>query len=106
MPKKMRRAALRSALSVKAGAGQIAVVDGLAMDEPKTKAAVTMLEALELGGQRVLLVLGSKNMPVERSFANLPNTKSVLSSYLNVRDLLGHDTLLFSKEAIELVESG
>jgi large subunit ribosomal protein L4 len=105
MPKKMRRAALRSALSVKAGAGQITVMDDLAIDEPKTKAAVNILAALGLSGERVLLVLGEKSMPLERSFANLPKAKILLSGYLNVRDLLSYDTLVFSKEAVELVES-
>lgn len=105
MPKKMRRAALRSALSVKAQAGQVVVVDGLAMDAPKTKQAVAMLKALGVDGQSVLVVVAEPNVAIQRSFSNLPDAKTLLSGYLNVRDLLGYDTVVFAREAIEPVES-
>lgn len=105
MPKKMRRAALRSALSMKARAGQVVVIDGLAMDAPKTKQAVSLLKALGMDGQSVLVIVAEKNMPIQRSFSNLPDAKALLSGYLNVRDLLGYDTVVFAREAIEPVES-
>jgi large subunit ribosomal protein L4 len=105
MPKKMHRAALRSALSVKAGSGQIIVLDGLQFDQPKTKLAANMLAALGVSKQSVLLVLADKDLNVLRSSKNLPNVKALLSSYLNVRDLLGHDVLLLDKNAIERVET-
>ncbi len=105
MPKKMRRAALRSALSLKARAGQVVVVDGLAMDAPKTKQAVALLKALGAEGQRVLVILAEQDMAVQRSFSNLPDAKTLSSGYLNVRDLLGYDTVVFAKEAIQPVEN-
>lgn len=105
MPKKMHRAALRSALSVKAGAGQIIVVDGLQIDQPKTKVVINMLNALGVGKQSVLLVLAEKDMNVLRSANNLPKLKTLLSGYLNVRDLLGYDVLLLDKNAVERVET-
>ncbi len=105
MPKKMHRAALRSALSVKAGAGQIVVLDGLAMPESKTKQAVAMIKALGLNDQNVLLVVAEKDVNVVRSVTNLPQVKLVLSGYLNVRDLLGFDVLLMAKEAVARVET-
>ncbi len=105
MPKKMRRAALRSALSIKARAGQVVVIDGLAMDAPKTKQAVSLLKALGMDGQTVLVIVAEKNMPIQRSFSNLPDAKTLLGGYLNVRDLLGYDTVVFAREAIEPVES-
>lgn len=104
MPKKMRRAALRSALSSKAQAGQIVVIDELSMDEPKTKRAAEMLASLGVAEESVLVVLAESDMAVERSFSNLPQAKTLLGGYLNVRDLLGYGMVLMSKEAIEPVE--
>lgn len=104
LPKKMARAALRSALSVKAESGQLVVVDAVATDQFKTKVMVGMLNALGLKDQRVLMVLNEKNEQVWRSSTNLPTLKTLLSGYVNVRDLLGHDVVLFSSDAIKEVE--
>lgn len=104
MPRKMRRSALRSALSVKADAGQIFVVDQLTMDTPKTKAMIGSLNSLGLGDGSVLMVVADKDPAVQRSANNLPNVKTLLVGYLNVRDLLGYDSILFSVEALESVE--
>lgn len=105
MPKKMHRAALRCALSAKAQAGQIVVVDGLAMSEPKTKSALAMLTAFGMADQSVLVVTANRDLGVWRSFANLPDAKTLVPGYLNMRDLLGYDTLVLAKEAVEMVES-
>lgn len=104
MPKKMQRFALRSALSAKAANDQIVIVDQVAMDAPKTKAMVNMLAALGIDGQSVLMVLAEKSMPVWKSANNLPQVKSLLSSYVNVRDLLGYDVLLLTQDALESIE--
>jgi large subunit ribosomal protein L4 len=104
MPKKMQRAALRSALSVKASAGQIVVVDKLATEQPKTKTMTTMLQALGIADESVLVVLAEKDMAVVRSLRNLPKVKTLLSGYLNIRDLLGYDHLLLSRDAVDMVE--
>ena len=105
MPKKMHRAALRSALSAKAGAGQIVVLDGLNLSVAKTKQAVTMLKALGLNDQNILFVVAEKDPNVDRSVRNLPTVKLLQSGYLNVRDLLGYDVLLMAKDAVERVEA-
>jgi large subunit ribosomal protein L4 len=105
MPKKMRHAALRSALSVKAGAQQIVVVDGLKMDAPKTKEMIKLFNALGLGEQSVLLVLPGHDMPVERSARNLPKVKTLLTHYLNIRDLLGYDVVVFARPAVDQVHA-
>lgn len=105
MPKKMRHAALRSALSSKAQAGQIFVIDQLALEQPKTKRAVQLLSDLGFEEQSVLVVLADRDMAVERSFSNLPQAKTLVGGFLNVRDLLGYDTVVFAKEAIAPVES-
>jgi large subunit ribosomal protein L4 len=105
MPKKMHRAALRSALSVKAGAGQIVVLDGLRMSEAKTKQAAQLIKALGVQDQSVLLVVADKDENVVLSVRNLPTVKLQLSTYLNVRDLLGYDTLVIAKDAVARVEA-
>lgn len=105
MPKKMRQAALRSALTVKAAGEQIVVVDDLSMDAPKTKAMVSTLQNLGLGGQSVLVLLAERNMPVERSISNLPNAKALESGYLNVRDLLGYDVVVMPKATVEHIHA-
>jgi large subunit ribosomal protein L4 len=105
MPKKMHRAALRSALSVKAEAGQIVVLDGLSLSEAKTKVAVQMFKALGVNEQNVLFVITDRNDNVDRSVRNLPTVKLLQPGYLNVRDLLGYDVLVMAKDAVEVVES-
>lgn len=105
MPKKMHRAALRSALSVKAGLGQIVVLDGLSLSEAKTKLAVQMFKALGVNEQNVLFVVADCSDNVDRSVRNLPKVKILQPGYLNVRDLLGYDVLVMAKDAVELVES-
>lgn len=104
LPKKMQRAALRSALSVKASSEQIIVLDELTMETPRTKDMIAILNNLELAGQRVLLVDSTKNLTVQRSAHNLPNVKTLLSGYINIRDLLGYDIIVLSQEAIMHIE--
>jgi large subunit ribosomal protein L4 len=104
MPRKMRRAALRSALSAKAAEKQIVVVDELALETPKTKEMVQVLEGLGLG-QRVLILLPERNEPVEKSAQNLPQIKTLRANYLNVRDLLGYDQVLVPVGALQVIES-
>ena len=104
LPKKMQRAALRSALSVKADAGQIVILDSVSTDQYKTKVMSGMLKALGLSDQRVLMVLNVKNTQVWRSVANLPKLTTLLSGYVNVRDLLGHDVVVLSNDAAKHIE--
>jgi large subunit ribosomal protein L4 len=104
MPKKMHRAALRSALSVKAGAGQIVVLDGLNLSEAKTKQAVAMFKALGVSDQNVLFVVAGRDQNVDLSVRNVPTVKLIQTGYLNVRDLLGYDVLVMAKDAVARVE--
>jgi large subunit ribosomal protein L4 len=104
MPRKMRRAALRSALSVKAMEKQIVVLDVLEMEAPKTKEMAVVLGNLGLD-QRVLILLPEQNEPVEKSARNLPQVKTLRANYLNVRDLLGHDHVLVPLDALQVIES-
>ena len=103
MPKKMRRAALRSALSVKAGADQIVVLEQLTMEAPKTKHFMRALADLQLGSDSVLVILPERDMAVEKSISNLPRAKSLLSGNLNIQDLLGHDMLLLPQASVDFI---
>lgn len=102
MPRKQRRLALRSALSAKAEAGELTVLDGFELEAPQTRAVVDMLGALN-AGKRVLLVLGSHNEMLERSARNIPYVQVILASNLNVRDLLVAETVLITRDAVEHV---
>ncbi len=104
MPQKMRQAALRSALSVKAGDQQLVVVN-VAMEGPKTKEMVKALNAWGLVGKSTLLVLGEHNSPVETSARNLPTVKTLLSANLNIQDLLGYDTVVLSTSAVDHIHA-
>jgi large subunit ribosomal protein L4 len=102
--KKMKRGALRAALTDAARSGKLVVVEDLPFDEPKTKRAAEILTTLELFG-RVLLVLP---MPtdgaVERSFRNLPNVKLVYAPSLGTYDVMAADRVLFTKAALDIIE--
>ena len=103
MPRKMRRAALRSALSVKAGNGDIVVLDKINLDTPKTKEVTAVLTSL-VGGESTLLLLAERNEIVEKSASNLPDVKALRASYLNIRDLLGFDKIVMPLAALELID--
>lgn len=104
MPRKMRRLALRSALSAKAAEGQVTILDELEMEAPRTKDMLAMLDALQLDSS-VLILLPQKSEAVEKSANNIPDVKTLHASYLNVRDLLSYDYLLIPKGALDVVES-
>jgi len=103
MPRKMRRAALRAALSVKAREDQIVVVDALDLEVPRTKTIIAVLESLGIAGS-TLLVLPERNEVVERSVRNLENVKILNANYLNVRDLLSHDKILMPMDSLQVIE--
>jgi large subunit ribosomal protein L4 len=104
MPKKMRRLAVRSALSAKVRDGRLTVIEGLDGMEPKTKAMIKLLGQLP-EARSYLILLPEKNDVVERASGNLQNVKTILASYANVRDVLKYERLIASREAIEAIES-
>ncbi len=103
--KKMRRAALRSALSLRLGEGAITVVEEIRIEEFKTKRVLEILEALSLGGGSVLIVIGEADEKLERSARNLPNTSVLRVAGLNVYDVLRHEKLLLTKPAVAAIEA-
>jgi large subunit ribosomal protein L4 len=104
MPRKMRRLALRSALSVKAQEQQVVVLDELTLEAPRTRAIAEMLKALDIK-RSALLLLPESNPNVELSARNLPHVKTLRAHYLNVRDLLGYETLVMPQQALATIES-
>jgi large subunit ribosomal protein L4 len=103
MPRQMRRLALRSALSQKALDRQVRVIESFVFDEPKTKQAADLMEAIGFDSS-ILVVLPAPNVVVSRSFDNLNGTKTILARNINLRDLFTHTYLLLSKDCLELLE--
>jgi large subunit ribosomal protein L4 len=107
MPQKMRRAALRSALSVKASNDAIVLVEGLSLERPKTR---TIADALKrLVGDATALVLIPEKSPefvlVAKSTSNIAGAKPLHANYLNIRDLLGYDKVVIPVEALDVIHA-
>lgn len=104
MPKKMRQAALRSALSAKAAEAGIVVVDTLTVSEPKTRVMVHSLNSL-VGQNTALVVIPTKESyeSVIRSTKNIPDAKILLAGYLNIRDLMVFDKLVLPLASLDVI---
>jgi large subunit ribosomal protein L4 len=100
--RKMKKAALRSALSDAAQSGKLALVSGLSFDGPRTKDALGVLEAFGLEGA-VLLVIGARDEAVEKSFRNLPQVKIDYPGNLSTYDLLYADRVLMTTAALAVL---
>ena len=96
-PKKMKRLALRSALSDRAQSNSVYVVDAWDFETPSTKAAKTALEAIGTEG-KVLVVTDAQDANTEKSFRNLSNVNVLSSDQLNVFDILVSDSIVFTKD--------
>ena len=103
MPRKMRRLALRSALSAKAAQERIIVLDSLEFESPKTRLMGDTLNNLKVDSSAVILLPG-RNENVELSANNLPDVKTLHAHYLNVRDLLKYDYVIMPTGALAVVE--
>jgi len=93
MPRKMRLAALRSALSAKAAQSEIVVVDEIKLGQPKTKEMAAALQHL-VGQATALILLPGPDESVEKSVRNLAAAKTIRAAYINVRDLLGYERVI------------
>jgi large subunit ribosomal protein L4 len=93
---------MRAALSAKAEAGRIRVLDALSLEKPSTKAFRALLETLQVRG-RALVILPQDDEVVMKSARNLPAVKVLPARGLNVYDVLEADTLLLTREALALV---
>jgi len=102
MPKKMRRKAIRCALSALARDDQLVFVDKMDV-AGKTKEMSKVIEALT-GGQSALVLLAEANPVVERGVANLPKAKYLRANYLNIRDLLQYDKVIVPLDALDVIQ--
>jgi large subunit ribosomal protein L4 len=103
LPKKLRRAALRAALSHKLREGDLTVVDGIAIEEYKTRRVVELLRSLSLADSPVLIVIAGEDPHLERSARNLPGVGVLRAAGLNVYDVLRHRKLLLTKDAVTAI---
>jgi len=107
MPKKMRRAALRSALSVKASENGLVLVSDLALAEPKASLFSKAIEALA-GNARTLVLVPDKSdtyANVIKSGRNLADSKLLLANYLNIRDLLQYEKVIIPLASLDVIKS-
>ena len=103
VPKKVKRAALASALSLRAQEKKLVVIDALAFDAPKTKRMAGILKAL--GADKALVIDGKENANLFKSVRNLPRAKALAPEGLNVYDILNHPGLVIAAGAIKQVEA-
>jgi large subunit ribosomal protein L4 len=107
MPRKMRRAALRSALSAKLAEQKLVVLDALTIPEVKTRLMSQTLDRL-VGDASVLILIPEKNEDYQKvilSTNNLPDAKTLLASYLNIRDLMGYESVILPLSALDVLVS-
>jgi large subunit ribosomal protein L4 len=102
LPSSARRTALRSALALKAKDGQLVVVDKIEVEPPKTKTVAKMIDDLQLSS--ALIVTGTGNANLERAAGNLPRIKVVRADGANVYDILRHEHLVLTQDAVAVLE--
>lgn len=105
LPRKMRRLAMRSVLSAKAADGQILIVDSLETQEPRTKAMVTTLAALNLADRRVLIMTPNRLDNLELAAGNLPRVRTMRTAYLSLVAMLKAEVLLLDRASLDVIES-
>ena len=102
--KKLKRLAMKSALSTKVLDNNMIVLDNIAMDEYKTKTMIAMLKAVEAEGSKALIVMPEVNSFVIKSAANIPGVKTALVNTINVYDILNYDKFIIVKDAVAKIE--
>ncbi len=103
MPRKMRREAIRSALTAKFASGDVVFLDEMVVDSPKTKTMVDRLSNLT-EGVSTLLVIANVDENLEKSTRNIADVKTLRANYLNIRDLLGYRKIVVSLDALEVIQ--
>lgn len=103
LPRKKRRLAIKSVLSAKASGGDIIVLDKLEFAAPKTKEMVKVLDNLKVD-RKAAVVTADNNGFIQESARNIPGIKPLLADGINVYDLLNHDKLVITKDAVAKIE--
>jgi len=104
LPRKIKRMAIRSALSDRAGAERVTVVADLALEQPKTATMAALLKAMELPGRHTLLVLPPEGNVVYKSARNIKGVRVLRSHELNAYTVLWADNLVFTEKALSGAE--
>jgi large subunit ribosomal protein L4 len=104
VPRKMRRLAIRSALSDKVANEQLIVVNNLALEAPRTKDMLRILDNLPVNGKRVLMMLPKRDENILLSIRNIPMAKAQHVSSINVVELLKHDFVIMPKQTVRWIE--
>ncbi|MBM7623983.1 50S ribosomal protein L4 [Sporohalobacter salinus] len=104
IPKKVKKLAVKSALTAKVRDGELTVVDGFDFDKPKTKQMVKVLEVLDAKDKKVLVITDEKDDDLYKSARNIPDVKVLLGSAVNVYDVLDNEQIIITEEAIKKVE--
>ncbi|NTW06040.1 MAG: 50S ribosomal protein L4 [Peptococcaceae bacterium] len=104
LPKRVRRLAIKSALSSKVESGNIIVLDQLSLEIPKTKEMIRILDNIKASGSKALLVTAAVDENVVKSARNIDGVKSTTASFLNVYDIMAHQTLVITRDAVTKVE--
>jgi large subunit ribosomal protein L4 len=105
MPRKQRRLAIKSALTAKLQDGELIVLDSINFETPKTKSVLQLMSDFNVANKKILIVTAEMLENVEKSARNIPGVKAIpASSSLNVYDLLYHDKVFVTKEAITRIE--
>lgn len=100
MPRKQRRLALKSALSSKVNSGELAIIDAIKFDRPRTRDMVSLLEDMGMMDKSVLVVLPEKNSNVMLSARNIPGVDVIRAADLNTYELLLHSQVLMTRDAL------
>ena len=103
VPKKLKRLALKSALSAKVADKEIIVLDELKLDAPKTKEMVNILSNVK-AGKKALIVTAEKDENIVKSAANIPGVRTALVGTMNVYEIVNHNSFIVTKEAVEKIQ--
>lgn len=103
VPKKLKRLALKSALSAKVADKEIIVLDELKLDAPKTKEMVNILSNVK-AGKKALIVTAEKDENIVKSAANIPGVRTALVGTMNVYEIVNHSSFIVTKEAVEKIQ--
>jgi len=104
MPRKVRRLALRSALTAKVNAGELVVLEEMNFPEIKTKNMIKFLEGFKATDAKALVVMAEANDVVAKSAGNIPGVTTITSLGINVHDLLNHQRVFVTKDAVAKIE--
>lgn len=104
MTRKMRQLARKSALTVKAGKGDITIIEDFELDEPKTRKVAELLETLELQGQKVLILTGETDRVLYKSARNIPGVQVLEANKPTTYQILNADVILMQQSAVDVLQ--